>query len=118
MQAVASTVCVAAAAGSALQCGKQQRVRSSLAGRQLRRAASNGSRCRAFFKFGKKDDKASSSGVSVDLGEELLGASRAGQGPLAIARSVSAGTYAATYHQALWWRQLSTPAQHGGFGYK
>lgn len=45
-----------------MQCSRQQPARCSFAGRQLRAAVSNGSRCRAFFKFGKKDEKDSSAG--------------------------------------------------------
>ena len=57
-------------AGSAVQARVQRR---SLAGRQLRGAAGNGARCRAFFKFGGQKDKNGKergydSGVSVDAG--------------------------------------------------
>ncbi|EFN57405.1 hypothetical protein CHLNCDRAFT_142839 [Chlorella variabilis] len=52
MQALTASVC--AAAGSAARAGSRRR---AFAGRQLRAAVSNGSRCRAFFKFGNSKDK-------------------------------------------------------------
>jgi hypothetical protein len=59
MQAIsASSVC--AAAVGALQASRARGARSALQGRQLRGAASNGSRCRAFFKFGGNKDKSDS----------------------------------------------------------
>jgi hypothetical protein len=39
------------------------------AGRQLRQAASNGSRCNAFFKFGNKEKEKGSNGAPADAGE-------------------------------------------------
>ena len=62
MQALTASVC--AAAGSAARAGSRRR---AFAGRQLRAAVSNGSRCRAFFKFGNSKDK-EANGAPQDAG--------------------------------------------------
>lgn len=65
MQAVAGSIRCGAAA--AVQQGGARR---SLGGRQLQRAAANGARCRAFFKFGGAQQATDKSGrdlgISVD----------------------------------------------------
>ena len=69
--AVAGSLGAAAAAGSVAQCARRRG--GFAAGRQLRQAASNGSRCNAFFKFGNKDKEKGANGAPADAGAAWVG---------------------------------------------
>lgn len=58
---------------AALQSSRPCTGRRAFAGRQLRAAVGNGSRCRAFFKFGGKKDEAGSRGAPADAGGNRSG---------------------------------------------
>lgn len=65
MQALAGSALVAGSSAAAVRVQRR-----SFAGSALRRAAANGSaaRCRAFFKFGKKEEGPNNGGVPTDSG--------------------------------------------------